>query len=298
MREQIAAFLESLRHERNYSRYTVTAYEGDLTLFDAYVCEIQGATTANLADVTARDIRGFLGVLAERHEARRTIARRTAAIKSFCRYAHRQGWIGVNPAVSVTSPKIGRQLPKVIDEATVKQILEAVDGPAPEARRDRAILELFYATGIRSSELTGLQLGDVNLYDNTVRVLGKGNKERIVPLGREARKAVERYLAVRGELLKRGSAGRTLFISDRGKKMGAATVYAIVHAAIARFSEVAQQSPHVLRHSFATHLLDHGADLRAVSELLGHSSLAATQVYTHVSVERIKKAYKQAHPRA
>lgn len=298
MRELIDRFLDAIRHERNYSRHTVAAYAQDLLLFEECITTLYPDIPPSLDQITSIDIREFLGMLIDRKEARRSIARRTAAVKSFFRFAHRQGWITANPAIAVTSPKLDKRLPHVIDEAAMVAILESVDGTTPAARRNRAILELFYSTGIRSAELVGLDIGDFDIHDNTIRVTGKGDKERIVPVGRAAHAAIDRYLALRPELAKRGAPGTAMFVSDRGKRISPTTVYKIVHRAIALGSEVTQQSPHVLRHSFATHLLDHGADLRAVSELLGHASLAATQIYTHVSVERIKQAYKQAHPRA
>lgn len=179
--------------------------------------------------------------------------------------------------------------------------MEAPDGTTPEGLRDRALLELLYGTGIRLSELVQLELADVDFYNDTLKVLGKGRKHRIVPLGRKAKEALKKYLARRHELLNAPQAGGDeggIFISVRGSRMTSRTVYRVVHRWIGTVSEIEKRSPHVLRHTFATHLLNRGADLRAVKELLGHESLSTTQLYTHVTVDRLKRIYKQAHPKA
>ncbi len=295
MREATERFLAFLAHERRLSAHTVRAYRGDLAAFVAFLEAAHGGKAVVPRDVRARDIRNFLASRSTHGDARRSLARHSAAIKSFFKYAVRTGIVERNPASSVGSPKVGRSLPVVVNADSVRSMLESPSPEGPAAARDLAILELLYATGMRSAELIGLRARDVDLRERLVRVLGKGNKERIIPFGPPAADAIRAYLATR---TLGAAATEPLFTGVAGKRLSPSTLYRIVHRAIRASADVAKQSPHVLRHSFATHLLDRGADLRAVSELLGHSSLSATQVYTHVSVERIKKAYKQAHPRA
>jgi integrase/recombinase XerC len=295
MREGVERFLASLAHERRYSAHTIRAYSGDLAAFVTFLEEARGGQPVQPVDVRPRDIRNFLASRSTHGDARRSLARHSAAIKSFFRFAVRTEIVTRNPAAAVGSPKVGRHLPTVVDAESVRRMLDAPPGDGPNALRDKAMLELLYATGMRSAELIGLHARDIDQVGRTVRVLGKGNKERIVPFGTPASLALQTYL--RSSNIPR-TGKDPLFVGSRGRRIAPSTLYRVVNSAIRAAADVGKQSPHVLRHSFATHLLDRGADLRAVSELLGHASLSATQVYTHVSIERIKKAYRQAHPKA
>jgi site-specific recombinase XerD len=227
------------------------------------------------------------------------VARKLACLKSFFRYCRRQGLMRSDPASLISAPKLERRLPHVLDESAVEALMRQPDRSTPEGARDAAILELVYSTGMRLGELLALRPADVDLRARTVKVHGKGSKERILPLGRPAGEALRAYLRERAGLRAGASAlPEELFVSARGKAMSPKGVNLLMNRYIARVSEIKKKSPHVLRHSCATHLLDRGADLQAVRELLGHESLSTTQIYTHVSVERLKSIYTRAHPKA
>ena len=292
MRGLIEGFLDYLRRERNYSPNTVLAYDDDLSQFDAFLRKHFSREHVEASAVDQLTIRLFLGDLLEAGMGRRSSARKLAAVRSFFRFLLRRKVLTSNPALNVVTPKLPRRLPVVLDEQSVARIMEAPDPRTPEGLRDRAILEMLYGTGIRLSELIGLNRESVDLRNDTVKVLGKGNKQRLVPLGRKAKDALLRYLRMRD------SREPALFLSSRGKRLYPKGVYLIVTKHIRTVSEIEKKSPHVLRHTFATHLLSRGADLQAVRELLGHASLSTTQLYTHVTVDRLKRIYNQAHPRS
>jgi integrase/recombinase XerC len=242
----------------------------------------------------------FLGDLLERRFSRRSVARKLACVKSFFRYLHKKHVVESNPAAFLSSPRLDKRLPQFLDEDVVARLMDQPDRESVEGLRDAAILETFYSTGIRLSELIHLGLADVDLRGSTVRVTGKGNKQRIVPIGRPARTVLRKYLSRRGELVGADCPAEqeVVFLTRRGKRMSPKAVNLLMNKYIGRVSEIQKKSPHVLRHTFATHLLNRGADLQAVKELLGHESLSTTQIYTHVGVDRLKKAYRLAHPRA
>jgi integrase/recombinase XerC len=289
MTDPRAAFLRHLAVERNASAHTLRSYANDLTDFQAFLVT-RGA--AGLAAADSRLVRAWLAALHARGLAPASIARRLAAVRSCFRFLVRRGVVEVNPAREARSPRQPRKLVSFlpIDEAT-----ELVDGRAvggASRARDVAILEVLYACGLRVSELAGLDLDALDRTERTVRVLGKGRKERIVPYGAQAARALETWLGQRGE---RGGA---LFTNARGGRLTVRSLHTIVRRA-ARAAGIARRvSPHTLRHTFATHLLDGGADLRAIQELLGHSRLSTTQRYTHVGAEQLMKVYDRAHPRA
>ncbi|MGA9116713.1 MAG: tyrosine recombinase XerC [Bacteroidota bacterium] len=295
VQKAVRAYLRYLVEEKNFSPRTVTAYEGDLRLFASYRASRGGGKT-DVGSVDAVAVRGFLGELLSRGRSRRTAARALACLKSFFRYAQKTGLAAANPAAAVSAPRIPRGLPHYLEETAAGRLMEAPDASTPAGARDAAILELFYGTGIRLNELLKLRMRDLAGDLGTLRVMGKGSKERILPVGRKARKALETYLKVR----RHQGAGEKgpLFLAARGGAMDSKGVYRIVRRYISMVADPARKSPHVLRHTFATHLLDRGADLRAVKELLGHESLSTTQVYTHVGIERLKRVYAQAHPRS
>ena len=298
---QVRQFLQYLARERNYSAHTVTSYEDDLRQFSQFLLRHFEEAAFTLEDIDNVTIRLFLGDLLEQGFSKSSIARKLAAIKSLFRYLRKKHDVQRNPALNVSSPKLEKRLPQYLDEKTAGNLMAQPDRSTPEGVRDAAIMELFYSTGIRLSELIGLRIPDIDFDNTTIKVTGKGNKQRIIPIGRKAHSALQRYLQERKKLATTKadtSKKDVVFLTVRGKQMTPKGVNVLINKYISRVSEIQKKSPHVLRHSFATHLLNRGADLRAVKELLGHESLSTTQVYTHVSVDRLKKIYAQAHPKA
>ena len=300
---EIADFVAFLAKERNDSPHTVKAYARDVADFAAFCTAFYGGSW-KWGGVDRLAIRGWLGAMDQRGLARRSIARALSAVRTFYRFLNLTRGIEVNPARAARTPKLERTLPTHLDRAETELIFaeaeqRAAAGGFREAR-DLAILELFYSTGMRLSELAGLSDGDLDLVSDQAKVRGKGKKERIVPVGRHATAALRRYVRHRDALLAALGGGdrRAVFLNARGKRLTPRGVQLAVRATLDALPRGKDLHVHSLRHSFATHLLDAGADLRAVQELLGHASLSTTQVYTHTSVERLKKVYQQAHPRA
>ena len=298
-------FLAYLRDERNYSPHTVAAYEDDLNDFRAFLLKLAERTEPDLHAVDHGTIRMFLGELLDQGFSRTSVARKLACVKSFFKYLHRLGVLSANPSSLVSTPKLERRIPQFLDETAVARLMDQPDRSTPAGSRDAAILELLYSTGIRLGEMLALRLDDIDLGRCTVKVTGKGRKQRIVPLGGPAREAIREYLRLRGSLrpkespsLGRGGDPAAVFLTVRGKSMSPKGVNVLMNKYIGQVSEIAKKSPHVLRHSCATHLLNRGADLQAVRELLGHASLSTTQIYTHVSVDRLKRIYSKANPKA
>ena len=301
MLSYIEKYRDYLQIERNYSSHTISAYEADLNQFAEFLGVKSSKKDGAIEKVDHRTIRSYLGYLLEAGLSKKSIARKLAAIRSFLSFLVRVGVIKLNPARSISTPKLEKRLPSFLDEKSVAKLMEIPDRSTLPGLRDRAILEILYSTGMRLSELVQLNLGDVDLAKETVKIQGKGGKQRIVPLGRKSQEALGEYLKVREKLFAAETNPedrKAVFLTVRGRRIYPKAVHLLVHGAIERVSEVEQKSPHVLRHTFATHLLDRGADLRAVKELLGHESLSTTQIYTHVTVERLKKVYEQAHPKA
>jgi tyrosine recombinase XerC len=297
----IEKYREHLQIERNYSDHTVHAYESDLLQFAGFLGEASGEQEVQIDRIDHRTIRSYLGHLLELGLSKKSIARKLAAIRSFFSFLVRLDILKINPARSVTTPKLEKRLPSFLDESSVAKMMDLPDLTTATGLRDRAILELLYSTGMRLAELVHLNVGEIDFSSETVKIHGKGGKQRIVPLGRKAREALEAYLKQRGRLFTEKTTvddRKSVFLAIHGQRIYPKAVHLLVSGAIRRVSEVEQKSPHVLRHTFATHLLDRGADLRAVKELLGHESLSTTQIYTHVTVERLKKVYEQAHPKA
>lgn len=291
---QLRAFLSYLEGERSASPHTVTAYATDLGDFIAH---LQSAGR-ELSAIDRPHLRSYVADLYDRGRAAATVARHIAAIRSFFRFLVRRGILASNPAATLTQPRKSRRLPSVVEEPAMQAMLSAMDMTSASGARDRAMLEVLYGGGIRLQELLQLKLKDLDLGDGTIKILGKGRKHRIVPVGRGAIAASKAYLQRRTELRPETEASELVFVTDRGRPMNARYVQRLVATRIRAVSEVGRQSPHVLRHTVATHLLNRGADLRAVKELLGHASLSTTQVYTHVSSAQLKKVYHQAHPKA
>ena len=315
MRDQLQFFLEYLRLNRNASPHTARAYKSDLSQFIIFLSRHRGRAPGDLrpADFDHRAVRGFMAELYQRGHARASAARKLAAIRAFARYLRRERWLDGDPGALVGTPKLERKIPVHLGIKEMERLLEGPDAGSPLGRRDRAILELFYASGLRLSELVGLDLDDVSLSSRRVRVLGKGGKERIVPFNRTAADAIKAYLKDRDGLVKgqasraarrsvKGRVGREpaepLFVNWRGGRLSTRSVDRLVRRHVAACSTRIGVSPHALRHSFATHLLEGGADLRTIQELLGHARLSTTQRYTHVSVTQLLGLYSKTHPRA
>ncbi|HUT63660.1 MAG TPA: tyrosine recombinase XerC [Anaerolineae bacterium] len=293
-------FLKYISVQKNYSRHTYDAYSRDLANFFGYLRGISGDGHAKIEALSRPIIREYLYILSNTGLSRKSIARKLASIKSFGKFLVMEGCVEKNPAGEVKTPRIEHKEPVFLSIEEVELLMEAPGCRDMVSCRNRAILELFYSTGIRLSELHSLNLGSINFYNDVLRVAGKGGKERIVPVGSFAQKAIEEYLPARSMcLIELGQSNeKALFISRRGDRLARRSIQHAVSGYLYMISEKEHLSPHVLRHSFATHMLDKGADLRAVQELLGHSSLATTQNYTHITMDRLTKAYRQAHPRA
>ena len=299
MAEALAAYERHLVSERDLTPHTVRAYSGDIASMLDQAARL-GHTSVSTLDV--RTLRSWLATQQTLGKARTTLARRATAVRVFTAWAHRTGRMPIDAGALLGTPKAHRTLPAALREDEARALLEAAavhaDDGSPVGLRDVAILELLYATGIRVGELCGLDVDDLDAERRVVRVLGKGRKERTVPYGVPAQRALDAWLVQgRPQLFAPGS-GAALFVGARGRRIDQRAVRSLVHARIADVPGAPDLGPHGLRHSAATHLLEGGADLRTVQELLGHASLATTQIYTHVSTDRLRQAYRQAHPRA
>lgn len=293
MQAEIAAFLRHLDRERNASPHTIRAYGEDLEQFTRHVRAELGRE-GDPSDVDHLLIRAFLARLHRQGLKTGSAARKLATLRTFFRYLCREGMLDRNPARALLSPRLDKRVPTHLDERDVELLLD-MPGDGDGAVRGRAILEMLYATGIRCAELVGLDVSEVDLDARMIRVLGKGRKERIVPFGTRAALAVRSYLPVRQQAAPRTDA---LFVNRRGGRLTDRSVRMLVANRVRALAMVRRISPHTLRHSFATHLLERGADLRAIQELLGHASLSTTQRYTHVNTRRLLEIYNKAHPRA
>ena len=292
MEEAIAEFLRSLALERNASEHTVKSYREDLTQAVGFFTDKLGPATPDR--LTTRVMRAYLAWLHEQGYAKTTIARRIAAVRSWCRFLCRQGTLKSNPAEGLRGPRQDKKLPSFLSPEDLARLLATPPADTPLGCRDRAILETLYSAGVRVSELTGLNHDDVDFDDGCAVVRGKGKRERLVLLGAECRDALRAWLGVREGLAK----SPALFVNKNGARLTTRSVGRLLEKYLAQAGLDPRASPHTLRHSFATHLLDNGADIRSVQELLGHRSLSTTQVYTHVTTVRLKDSYHKAHPRA
>lgn len=297
--EALAAFVDHLTYERGRSPHTVRAYTGDVMAALTFVAESGGST---LADVSLRRLRTWLANMDEAGAARSTIARRAASMRAFMAFAAERGFVDTDPAARLASPKVPHTLPSVLRQSEAAELMDIAAVRADDGDwvhvRDKAIIELLYATGMRVSELCALDLDSVDHHQRTVRVIGKGNKERVIPFGTHADQALSDYLAGRASGPKKVIDNQALFLGKRGGRIDQRTVRQIVHDLVRHVPGAKDLAPHGLRHTAATHVLEGGADLRSVQELLGHASLATTQIYTHVSAERLRGSFVQAHPRA
>ncbi|MDH7514450.1 MAG: tyrosine recombinase XerC [Bacteroidota bacterium] len=297
MRALVHRFLAYLSDERNASPHTIRSYRRDLLQFASWL--EKRPDSGDVSAVDRETIRDYLGHLVERGLSRRSIARKQTAIRSCFAFAARRGIIQADPAANLRAVKFEKRLPPTVEAVSLSVLLDGLDRSTFEGAREAAILELFYATGIRLAELVSLNRDRVNLGTGMVRVQGKRRKERLVPIGAKARSALLCWFeAVEAFFAGKGRDPHAVFLNKRGTRLSARSVHDIVHGCLSRLDAQTKCSPHVLRHAFATHMLDRGADLEAVRELLGHESLSTTQIYTHVSIEHLKRVYVTAHPRA
>jgi len=296
MRKAVEQFLRHLEVERNASPLTLKSYREDLTALCDYLQEAMGECPRP-DEVTTLDLRGYVSFLAESGYAKTTIARRLASLRSFFRFGQRDGYANSNPAKPLRNPRKGRSLPHFLTAEEIGQLLSAPPKNQPLGLRDRAILETLYSAGLRVSELAGLCNGDLDLAEGVIRVRGKGRRERISPLGSYAVAALTAWLSKRKLA---GAAGdrAPVFVNKFGHRLTTRSVARMLEKYLKLTGLDRRTTPHTLRHSFATHLLDRGADIRSVQELLGHRSLVTTQIYTHVSTAGLRETYKKAHPRA
>jgi integrase/recombinase XerC len=289
-------FLDYLKFQKRYSRHTIISYQTDLSAFFAFLQFTFGDT--ELDAIKPSFVRTWLASLKDQGMEAKSINRKISALKSFFKYQLKEAAVTVSPMSVIISPKISKRLPQFVEKADINTLFEYVEFPDDwQGKTDRIILQLLYNTGIRQAELVSLKESQVDHYKSAIKVLGKGNKERIIPVSEALLAIVKDYIAEKRKILDHFD-GEILLVNERGKKLYPRYVYNSVHKYLDKITTISKKSPHVLRHTFATHLMNNGADLNAVKELLGHSSLAATQIYTHNSIEKLKDIHKKAHPKA
>ena len=296
----VAAFTRHLEVERSLSVHTVRAYLGDL---ESLLTHLETIGVTDISQLELIHLRSWLANQQVKGGARTTLSRRAVSVRLFTKWAVKNKYLAKDVAATLATPKGHRTLPEVLDIADAKTAMDSLatrasEEETPISLRDVAMVELLYATGARVAELCGLDVSDIDYDRQTIRVLGKGNKERSIPLGNPAMKALNVWLKEGRDSIKNSLSGNAVFLGARGKRIDQRTVRTVVYNALQAIEGIERMGPHALRHSAATHLLEGGADLRTVQEILGHASLATTQIYTHVSTERLQKAFKQAHPRA
>ena len=292
--DSIESFMLTLEKERNFSLHTIKAYKNDLNRFNYFLNNT--LSRKKLAKINRNDIRKFLAEEYDNGYSSKTVARRLATIKSYFKYLVKTELIQENISIHINSPKVPKKLPNFVDKNLIDTLMKTPSLDTHIGIRDRAVLELFYSTGMRLSELVNMNIGDFEINKKLIRVIGKGNKERMIPYGRTAESAIKNYLKIRNISLKPAFANKPLFVNSSEKRISKRTIQRRMNNYIKIVADCKRIGPHLLRHTFATHLLDNGADIRAVKDLLGHSSLSSTQIYTHVSIEKLKKDYTQAHP--
>jgi len=298
MNKPVHDFINHLKFEKRYSPHTLTAYGDDLQEFTNYLAEKYGMVSFPLSEITTFMVRSWLAHLKEQKRTAKTINRKSSSLKSFFKYHLRQGNLEKTPMSGILTPKIGKRLPQYVAEEDMATLFSRVEFPDTwEGMTHRLLLAIFYNTGMRLSELINLKETHVNEAGNTLKVLGKGNKERIIPVSPELITAMQSYIARKRAKLE-GADNTCLLVSEKGKKLSASHVYQAVKLYLSQVTTLDKKSPHILRHTFATHLMNNGANLNAVKELLGHASLASTQVYTHNTIARLKEIYEKAHPKA
>ena len=293
----IDKFKRYLEFEKRYSTHTLKAYQKDIEQFFSFLKETYAIESAKLINQVI--IRSWLISLKEESISTRTINRKISCLKTFFRFLIKEGEIIDNPMLKILSPKTSKKLPIFIEEEKMEMLFDEVDfGEGFEATRDRLILDILYSTGIRLSELINLKLEDIDFQKYQIKVLGKRNKERIIPFSKGINNLILNYITLKNNYFSNRITDDYLFLSNKGKKAYPKLIYRVVNNYLSKITTLKKLSPHVLRHTFATHMLNNGAELNAIKELLGHANLSATQIYTHNSIDKLKKVYKQAHPRA
>ncbi len=289
-------FLEHLKYQKRYSQHTIISYENDLTAFSTFMGKEYADTQIDKIKTTY--IRTWLAEMKEDQMASRSLNRKISALRSFFKYLLKNDIVKVNPVTTIISPKMPKRLPQFVEEKDTNHLFsEVVFSEGFKGETEKLILEILYNTGIRKAELISLKEYQIDISNSQIKVLGKGNKERIIPISKILINDIKLYIAEKRRLIGRGEEG-FLFVTDKGKPLDPKQVYNIAKKYLTKVTTIDKKSPHILRHSFATHLMNNGADLNAVKELLGHSSLAATQIYTHNTIEKLKDVYKKAHPKA
>lgn len=294
LNKAIENFISYLQVEKGYSNNTIDTYITALNQFDEFLTEAF-ESDIDVTILDSDDITPYLGYLHDRGLKKSSLRLKLAAVKSLFKYLFKKEIIENNPAATVISPKTEKKLPNYLQVKEVEKLLDYFDCTTFEGIRDKALVDIIYSCGLRISEVLEIEMNQIDKQERLLKVLGKGNKERYVPIGSKTLETLREYESIRRSI---GTNSKNLFIKSNGKKLDRFTAYRSVNTAMSAISDLSQKSPHTLRHSFATHLLDNGADIRSVSEMLGHSSLSTTQVYTHLSIERLKDAYKNAHPKA
>lgn len=287
------SFFDYLEYEKKYSRHTILSYQNDLAQFINHITS-QGSEFIP-SDISYQEIRHWIGILMSEKLAARSVNRKLSALKSYFRFLQRQQIISSNPMSKISGPKTPKRLPVFVDENQMQHLFEDITFEEGfKGNRDKLIMDLLYQTGIRRAELAGLKETDIDFYNSGIKVLGKRNKERIIPISLGLKRNLEAYLKVKKE---HKLTNPILLVNQKGQAMSDAAIYTTVKKYLSQVTSIRKKSPHVLRHTFATHLLNNGADINAVKDLLGHANLSATQIYTHNTIEKLKTSYKQAHPR-
>jgi integrase/recombinase XerC len=291
-------FINYIQFEKRYSPHTVIAYRTDLEQFYEFLSRQYGIS--DIIEVNHSMIRSWLISMLEKQNSPRSINRKITTLKSFYKFLNKEGIINNNPVRKIITPRTSKRLPVFVEKERMDTLLDEIDfGEGVHALRDRLIIEMFYATGMRLSEMLNLKVSDIDFHHSTIKVLGKRNKERLIPFSDKFGKLLKAYISARRDAINGVSISVPfLFFTNSGRKMYPKKIYRIVNTYLGQVTTIEKKSPHVLRHTFATHLLNNGAELNAVKELLGHANLSATQVYTHLTIEKLKKIYHQAHPKA
>jgi integrase/recombinase XerC len=293
---QIRSFIEYLQFEKRYSQHTIISYQTDLDQFFSFLISQYDSPT--IQNITAASMRSWLVEMRGDDITAKTLNRKISSLKSFFKYLIKIGEVNQSPLTTIVVPKVGKRLPSFVNQEDMQTLQQHVEFPDDwKGQTDKLLIEIFYATGMRLSELINLKESQLDFSNGQIKVLGKGNKERIIPVSKECIRQVEDYIEKKERLTVSHNCPN-LFINDKGKPLYAKYVYNVVQAALSQVTSLQKKSPHILRHTFATHLTNNGADLNAVKELLGHSSLAATQIYTHNTIDKLKDIYKKAHPKA
>ncbi len=289
-------FLEHLKYQKRYSQHTIISYENDLSAFSSFM--LKEFPDTEIDKIKTTFIRTWLAEMKEAEMASRSLNRKISALRSFFKYLLKNEVVKVNPVSTIISPKMPKRLPQFVEEKDTSSLFSEVEfSEGFKGDTERLLLDILYNTGMRKAELIGLKEHQIDISNSQIKVLGKGNKERIIPVSKVLMNDIKLYIAEKRRLMGR-SEEQFLFVTDKGKPLDPKTVYNIARKYISKVTTIDKKSPHILRHSFATHLMNNGADLNAVKELLGHSSLAATQIYTHNTIEKLKDVYKKAHPKA